>query len=169
MLITGYHGTTRYCADKILQEKHFQPSVGKDEWLGTGIYFYREYRDALGWQLKNSTMQAEAVLHAVVYVPDDAYLDLDTEEGHYVVRETLRYLQKNKYISDTNAQINQCAVMNLIWDTSPELQLLLASFASERTQIRMLTDARERRREFCVRSNESILSIQEIERVNLYV
>lgn len=167
MLITGYHGTTRDCADQILREKRFIPSIGKDEWLGKGIYFYREYRDALGWQLKNSAVQAEVVLHAVIYVPDDAYLDFDTDDGLHMMRETIRYLQNHKYIPDANAQVNQCAVMNLIWDTSPALQLLLASFASERTQIRMLTDARERRREFCVRSNDSILSIQEIERVKL--
>jgi hypothetical protein len=39
---TGYHGTKKQHAACILSEKRFKPSKSSREWLGKGIYFFKE-------------------------------------------------------------------------------------------------------------------------------
>lgn len=46
MLITGYHGTQRHLANKIIQDGKYHISKGNKEWLGNGIYFYERFSDA---------------------------------------------------------------------------------------------------------------------------
>ena len=41
----GYHGTKCGYAKQILEERHFKPSKKSSEWLGRGIYFFKD--DAL--------------------------------------------------------------------------------------------------------------------------
>ena len=38
----GYHGTKSDCAKNICQEKKFRPSGKSSEWLGKGIYFFKD-------------------------------------------------------------------------------------------------------------------------------
>jgi hypothetical protein len=39
---TGYHGTKKQCAVCILRDARFEPSKSSREWLGKGIYFFKE-------------------------------------------------------------------------------------------------------------------------------
>jgi hypothetical protein len=36
----AYHGTTRDIATRVLAKGKFEPSKGKDQWLGDGVYFF---------------------------------------------------------------------------------------------------------------------------------
>ena len=54
MYITGYHGTTKERAKKIVEENKFNISNENDEWLGKGIYFYEKYSDYLIYNENNS-------------------------------------------------------------------------------------------------------------------
>jgi hypothetical protein len=63
VFFTGYHGTSRESGFNILESKRFIPSTGKKDWLGSGIYFYEKYSDALNWAVK-SFNQDYAVLFA---------------------------------------------------------------------------------------------------------
>ena len=45
----GYHGTSNYAAEKIIEQQEFLPSKKLDEWLGKGIYFFYRYDDAVWW------------------------------------------------------------------------------------------------------------------------
>ena len=159
-VFTGYHGTTELNGRRILKEKQFNLSNGNKEWLGKGIYFYEKYIDAFNWT------QGSMVLHSIIEVEDDQYIDIDTEEGKKTCRKIMKYIFE-KYSDRINekAQENQCQTMNFMWETSPRLRLIFASFSSEKSKYNMLIDVREKRREFCVRSNEVIKSIQTIERV----
>lgn len=38
----GYHGTKCGYAKQILEERHFKPSKKSSEWLGRGIYFFKD-------------------------------------------------------------------------------------------------------------------------------
>lgn len=170
MFITGYHGTTKENAEHILSTRKFYLSKGEKEWLGSGIYFYPDLNDAYEWR------DSEVFLHAVIKITQDEYLDLDTEDGKEVYRSIINSLcnyteeemvTKGINISDKNVIKNQCAVANALWDTFSELKVIFASFHKERTQIPTLIDARIERREFCVRNNDCIISVQKIERSEL--
>ena len=153
MFLTGYHGTSLENGHKILEKKKFDISNGEKEWLGPGIYFYFCISDAYDW--KNS----DAIIHSVIKVNEDEYLDMDSEEGTSIYNEIIEYISKmqNKHIFEsTNSQKNQCAVMKMIWDQQPKIKVISASFAKEPTKIKTLMDKRPKRREFCVRNNDSI-------------
>ena len=81
MYFTGYHGTNKESADAILNDKGFLISKGEEHWLGDGIYFYPDFGDALNWKYEASDSEVEAVLHTIIRVEDDEYLDLDNEEA----------------------------------------------------------------------------------------
>lgn len=160
MYFTGYHGTSRENGYNIIADKRFNLSSGKAEWLGTGIYFYREFSDALVWS-KDST-----VLHAVIRVEEDEFLDIDSEQGLEVLRKVLALIEtKYDMHIDGTPEENQCAVANFIWQDNESIKLISASFATEPTKVKMLIDSRIKRKEFCVRDNEYIKSIQIIEDV----
>lgn len=46
-----YHGTTKDNADIIVKSQFMQPSVGDDQWLGEGYYFYYDVEYAFRWIL----------------------------------------------------------------------------------------------------------------------
>lgn len=153
MFLTGYHGTTLAFGNKILKEKNFNISDGDKEWLGDGIYFYFSISDAYSW--KNS----EAIVHAVIKIADDEYLDIDSPEGMKTYNSMINIISstQGKMISpNADVQQNQCAVMRMIWHQLPKIQVISASFPREKTKIKTLIDKRPRRREFCVRSNDYI-------------
>lgn len=160
MLLTGYHGTNSIAADKILMTKCFKKSSGKKEWLGTGIYFYFEYNDALFWvNCENKT-----VLECLIEVEEENYLDMDTKEGQDIFSEVCEYVyqDKEKLKSAKYAQENQCAVCNLIWDLCSDVYVLAASFYTTPKTEHTLLDFRKKRKEFCVRDNKFITNIKKV-------
>lgn len=170
MFITGYHGTTEEESQKILESNYFVPSEGEDNWLGNGIYFYSNLNDAYEWE------KSEVILHTIIKINRDEFLDIDTNEGKQVFNNVLKtlysYISKNIETSTfdfSNKKIikNQCAVMNIIWDAYDELKVVAASFAKEKTKIKTLLDVRPRRREFCVKDNDCIVLIQKIRKGEL--
>lgn len=166
MLLTGYHGTTETSARSILEQKEFHVSHGDKEWLGSGIYFYEKFSDAFAWEPLSDGSESvlRAVLHAVVNVPDEAYLDIDSPEGEKIWMDIIDYICDTMRIRLTGTiQQKQCAVCNILWDINPELQVLEGSFGTPPSRIATLIDKRRRRREFCCRSNDSIKAIQIID------
>lgn len=166
MFLTGYHGTTLANANKIISEHKFYPSTSDREWLANGIYFYFNIEDALKWR------NSEAVLHTIIKIDDSEFLDIDSIEGtsmfHNVVRQIVLTIPTQRIKTDFgSAQKNQCAVMKTIWDTSPELKAIAASFPSEKTELRTIFDARPKRKEFCLRDNMCIKYINLIKRGEL--
>lgn len=162
MLITGYHGTTEIFAHNILAEGEYHISCGDKEWLGDGIYFYEKFSDAYGWRPESE--EKRRVLHSVIEVEDRKYFDIDSQEGEKAWGEIIDYICKSENIELTDSyQENQCAVCRMLWDANPEIKVLAASFATDKSKIKVLIDKRKRRREFCVRDNSSIRCTQIIE------
>lgn len=153
MFLTGYHGATQEKADRIEREGEFPLSHGNKEWLGTGIYFYFSIGDAYDWR------SSDIIYHTVIKVDDDEYLDLDTSEGKRLVEKIVEYIYSQKSSNRPNwhaIQENQCAAMQMIWDSYPKVKVMSATFHRERRKVPLLIDPRPTRKEFCVRDNSSI-------------
>lgn len=168
MYLTGYHGTNKVAAKNIIREASFKKSIGEKHWLGDGIYFYEKNEDALDWNYDGES-GSETVLHCIIVVEETAYIDFDTKEGLEILREAKRvllqmaasdhYFEKRVFSS---SEMNQCHMMNLIWQSHPEISVMAASFSVGRRKISTLLDERRKRREICARDNDWIQSIIEI-------
>ncbi len=73
MYLTGYHGTNKEAADKIMERGKFLISKGDKQWLGDGIYFYPNFGDAYNWKYRDSDPEAEIIIHAIIKIEDDEY------------------------------------------------------------------------------------------------
>lgn len=105
--LDGYHGTEMKRVDSILTNG-FVPSIGDKEWLGDGTYFFvkgineRPEIQAGKWAIisawnnkeKKNDYDEYAVLHGVIEVDENKYLDLTEPDGV----EVLDYIQE-KYTS----------------------------------------------------------------------
>ena len=164
MLITGYHGTSLNNAHNILNEGKFKISNTDTEWLGSGIYFYYDINDAYGWR------NTEAILHSVIKIENDEFLDIDSTQGGELFYRMVEYMAnlENKSINvPVNVQKNQCALMKMLWDTYPKIKVMAASFPKEPTKFKVLLDRRPLRKEFCVRNNPYIKYTQLIRKGDL--
>ena len=153
MFLTGYHGTSLENGHKIIEEQQFNISDGKKEWLGKGIYFYFSFTDAYNWR------DSDAIIHSVIKIDEDEYLDIDSKEGERIyngILDIITSMQSKPIYSSASPQENQCAVMKMIWGQQPKIKVISASFATEPTKIKTLIDKRPRRKEFCVRNNNCI-------------
>lgn len=113
--------------------------------------FYFKFSDAFEWR------DSEVILHSVICVNDEEFIDLEAPEGTEVYDAAVKYICDCIGMEPSkNAMANQCAVANIIWDTNPGIKVLASSFAKEKTKPKTLMDSRKRRREFCVRNNEYI-------------
>ena len=158
MFLSGFHGTSRDSARQIVNGRWFKSSAGKREWLGSGVYFYKDVKAAYDWcgaDPKNPT-PSEAIVHAVVSVDEDRYLDLDTEENLELFDKVQKKLRKKDesrfYFSDTkriDAQLLQCEAVMAIRDAYPRIQVVAASLYAERKPPTII-DPRKRRTEFCI-------------------
>ena len=153
MYFTGYHGTSQEVGNKIVRDGFFVPSTGKKEWLGSDIYFYEKYSDSLSWAVERYH-QDNAVLHVVISVEDDEYIDLDSIEGNKFYKRIINIIEKTpKEPNDfqiSDAEENQCAVANYIWSNFEEKKILFASFPTKPSAIKLVKDYRTTRREFCL-------------------
>lgn len=112
MYLTGYHGTSEKWAKKVLETHTFKISDGDKEWLGRGIYFYESFGDAYAWN------NSEVILHSVIKINDDEYVDFDTVDGAKLYNKIVTHICENMSITvdGKSSQKNQCAVMNMLWD-----------------------------------------------------
>lgn len=162
MLITGYHGTTETSAHNILAEGEYRVSCTDKEWLGDGIYFYERFADAYNW--RSASGGETVVLHSVVQIDENEHLDIDSPEGERAWMGILDYICEVECIKLTGTvQENQCAACRMLWDSNPDIMVLVGSFATTPSKVKVLIDKRPRRREFCVRNNEPIKCTQIID------
>lgn len=101
--LDGFHGTDMNKVDSILK-KGFKPSVGNKEWLGDGAYFFvkglneEPELQAEQWAIISAWNKAKkkndydefAVLHGIIEVDENKYLDLTIPNGVKV----LDYIQE---------------------------------------------------------------------------
>lgn len=162
MILTGYHGTSKESAAKILDSNEFILSVGDTEWLGQGIYFYFDYSDAVEWT-KIREIEQPAIVLGIIRAADRDVLDFDSEKGGEIFGKFERlFLKHNVSMVSESAQQNQCALMQYIWKNVRHYKVFIGSFPKHKKHIPLIMDIREKRREFCVRNNRVIANITEL-------
>ena len=77
---TVYHGTNREAANNIITHG-FKPSIKNNEWLGNGIYFFKDYISAEYWQRKYKSNGV--VLQASIEVNKNEWFDLNNKNNLY--------------------------------------------------------------------------------------
>ena len=89
--IVGYHGTSKECAENIIDTQNIEDSIGDEEWLGKGKYFYDRCTNALEYNMKkynenreinkpisfNRLMEEYCILEASISCDKKEILDLD--------------------------------------------------------------------------------------------
>lgn len=164
MIIVGYHATNKANAKKILK-KGFMQSKGDKEWLGSGIYFYLNIQDALEWR------RCDTILCTFIKVGEKDILDIDSDKGkRKYLQATNKVIEKAKTLKielDKDAQKNQCAVVNLIWDLNKNIKLIESSLPKEKRKINTLFDPRKKRKEMCIRDKKMIKKIISIDKEDL--
>ena len=91
---TGYHGTSKENAAKIIESK-FLPSENHDDWLGYGVYFFiegiscpiknaKEWAINQAWNKQNRTHKYShySIVKTIVNVSEERLLDLTTSIGY---------------------------------------------------------------------------------------
>lgn len=170
IFITGYHGTTSVKNAESIIKNGFNISKTKKNWLGDGIYFYPSFEDAYNWKNIETGAQSKAILHSVIKINKREFIDLDTAEGKKLLSLLIKELKKSTNISDKhNIQERQCAAMKYLWQIYKKVNVIACEFAPEESPIKLLTDYRKKRKEFCVRDNKYIIHTMLIKRSDVDV
>lgn len=90
----GFHGTNVSAAKQIVSS-NYEASIGDDEWLGNGVYFFvsgisskpdeqaKKWAIAEAWDRDKQVYKYKSycVINSVIEVEEDNFLDLTKEEG----------------------------------------------------------------------------------------
>ncbi len=129
--IIVYHGTTKNNANIIYSTKYFKNSIGNNEYMGNGIYFYDNHINALhmciGKYIKayktiptyKKLSEEYAIVSAVLKVNDNEILDMNS----YAVKLKLYYLYKkikDSMINVNDKQMNDGFYLNFISKNFPD-------------------------------------------------
>ena len=118
--IKGFHGTLDEKANKILNSK-FIHSSKNSEWLGSGVYFFAERKDAEWWaKLETNKRQNQgslpAVLSADIITEDEFFYNLDLQCNMDKMRKEARAWLQNPNLgfrADLSREQLRCLVCNL--------------------------------------------------------
>jgi len=114
-----YHGTTKEKAERIIFEKHMNPSVGDRHWLGDGVYFYRDFLYALRWiRCKNNSdefLTEYSIISAELNVKKERIFSFFNIEHKLLFQTVLE--QGKKKLKDMNLKddIVDGAVLNIMF------------------------------------------------------
>lgn len=108
----GYHGTSLNCAEQI-KNSNYNLSIGDQEWLGDGVYFYvsginskpselaEKWAIAQAWNptTKSHSYEDLSILKSTIHVKEENFLDLTIEDGVEIFTYCAeKYLSKIKSI-----------------------------------------------------------------------
>lgn len=133
--IKVYHGTSYAHGTKILDEQEFLPSTKNNEWLGKGVYFFSDKRDAEWWArdrykrdetLKNNPV----VLSANLVYDEERFINLsDKAQMRRLVLEAKKMIRKIR-LSGLGAPSN--------FETEEELMCLCCNLYKKKYKIDLI-------------------------------
>lgn len=135
--ITGYHGTIKASAEKILKEQRFNASRKPNEWLGCGVYFFPHYAEAQWWAEIRARQKkmSQTVLKADLICEEEEFLDLDLFDRAQDVNQTFynfldRLKQEGQLIPEFNSKEDKrrCFAVELYKKLHTEIKLIAYTF-----------------------------------------
>lgn len=125
-----YHGTSFEAAASIRKERRFRPSEEDDDWLGSGVYFFRYRGHARSW-----TKGRGDVVTATLEYDDQELLDLDDpdqwEKLNRVMETVMGFLTgegKIRLRSKNETRKRWCLSCNIYRDLHPEIGVISYTF-----------------------------------------
>lgn len=167
--ITGYHGTTYDAAQNILKEKQFRHSTRKNDWLGTGSYFFAYKAHAKYW-LKNETFKSQktAILEADFEYTREQLLDLDDPEDFFKLDRTIKKAIANiktgknpgPIVNLENSPVDKqwCLACNFYRKLNRSIGIIIYTFPIEP---RSIAGFSQTQRQICVSNDDLVVNIKE--------
>lgn len=96
--LTGYHGTIREKADKIIEENNFILSTKPTDWLGKGVYFFKDCFWADFWadMVSKKWSGKPAILQSSISCNDEEFFDLDSVDNKRKMKSCVESFSKKK-------------------------------------------------------------------------
>ena len=96
--LVGYHGTTRRKASKIVEEKKYRLSSKSDEWLGEGVYFFKDEFWACNWAKSESAKLDDEpkVLVSSIECAANEFFDLDSVDNKKKIEASMKMFANYK-------------------------------------------------------------------------
>lgn len=90
--LIGYHGTIREKADNIIKEDRYRLSDKPTEWLGRGVYFFKDRVWAKRWSDSASERWGgePAVLRSLIRCKKEEFFDLDSIDNRNEMESLLK-------------------------------------------------------------------------------
>ena len=134
--LVGYHGTTQDNASSILAENLFRKSKRKNDWLGTGIYFFEHKAHAIWWTTHSRFNGKEtAIIEVLLEFIDNQLLDLDDPAQLQELDNLVRlYFEKANHSEPTTKPNfasdaeRWCFACNLIKQADPTIAIIRYTF-----------------------------------------
>ena len=143
IIVTGYHGTTKAAAEKILTEG-FVPSVNDWDWLGHGVYFWQDAPvRAYNWARERlaGTDQFATVVAARIRL--DGFVDLLDQRGIRTLQDLAADFERQKLstrlANAKGANRLDCAVFNFASDVLSWLGAEVAGYRAACVEGKPLT------------------------------
>lgn len=114
IVVTGYHGTSKTAAQRILTEG-FVPSVNEWDWLGHGIYFWQDAPvRAYRWAEERLAGTTEVAVVVAARIRLDGFFDLLDQRGMKTLRGLATKFQNHsgRLSNARGANRLDCAVFN---------------------------------------------------------
>ena len=173
-----FHGTTREAAIKILNENKFKPGedLDNEDFLGKGVYFFKEKEHAVLWNLKkakdkgkrnlnyNEYILEYAVLKADLTVMRKNLLDLNYPKDILKYNKIIKKVEE-KFINDEeyiNAKHKERAIINYLYKHSCMDGIhVIRKFEGQRTKTTNLNVGDYIQRDvLCIKKEELIKNIE---------
>lgn len=161
-IFIGYHGTTRTYGENIMATKYFRYSVGEEEWLGTGVYFFEDdiiqardfcvkARQYKAWMIIKSEIKATKVI------------DLINSE-HLAEFRTIANKIRDRYKKQSDGrprELLNSVILNIMYRVNP-YELVRACFVIPRAREIYRTNITPMQIQLCVRNRCCIKSYEEV-------
>ena len=156
----GFHGTESENADSILFMNKFYNSCDDEEWLGTGIYFFRDDKKQAKLYCKAKGYSKPKILQANIS-SDKAFDLLDTES--YELFCEYAHKLKDKYNNRKDyreRKLMNSVILNTLYNIKP-YDVVIGAFEVPYMKCAQRTNTLPIHIQICVKSHDCISSIKE--------
>ena len=168
----GYHATRTENANKILKEKHFEPSTKENEWLGTGVYFFKYLGHAYWWASVGVNRKKEtSILKATLEYNNSQLLDLDDPDRLSQLEAIVKAAVKRLNDSNKNVAAMQHKSVelskkwnfacNLIRSIDSDIGIITYTFPTKDNK--QYSGFQTTQKQICVSKDLIITAIEEVE------